>query len=179
MEYSLSRTEKKRRARNLEQLAAELAELSPQEISKLPCDQFVRDEIIAVQDLKAGARKRQLKYIAKNLRQMDAEPLYDFLTERKGSALQQRKEFHELENLRDSIINDALAAAGEMTDPDDELEQQWPSPALEAAGKLFPELDLAAVREAARRYTRNRNVAQSREIFRALKAAAERQRWTT
>jgi len=135
MEYSLSRTEKKRRARNLEQLAAELAELSPQEIGKLPCDQFIRDEIIAVQDLKAGARKRQLKYIAKNLRQMDAEPLYDFLTERKGSALQQRKEFHELENLRDSIINDALAAAGEMTDPDDELEQQWPSPALEAAAQ--------------------------------------------
>ncbi|MBI4792885.1 MAG: DUF615 domain-containing protein, partial [Deltaproteobacteria bacterium] len=69
MEYSLSRTEKKRRARNLEQLGAELAELSPQEISKLPCDQFIRDEIMAVRDLKAGARKRQLKYLAKNLRQ--------------------------------------------------------------------------------------------------------------
>ena len=177
MEYSLSRTEKKRRARNLEQLGAELAELSPQEISKLPCDQFIRDEIMAVRDLKAGARKRQLKYLAKNLRQMDAEPLYDFLTERKGSALQQRKEFHELENLRDSIINDALAATGELPDPDEELEQQWPSPALEAAGKLFPDLDLAAVREAARRYTRNRNVVHSREIFRALKAAAERERW--
>jgi ribosome-associated protein len=178
MEYTLSRSEKKRRSRNLEQLAAELAELSTQEIGNLPCERFLKDEITAVRDLKAGARKRQLKFLSKNLRQLeDTGPLYDFLAERKGSALQRKKEFHELENLRDAIINDALAAAGELTDPDEELAPDWPSPALEEAGRLFADLDLEAVREAARRYTRNRNAAQSREIFRALKAAAERQRW--
>jgi len=179
MEYSLSKSEKKRRAKNIEELATELVNLSPQEIRKLPCEDFIKNELMAARDLKAGARKRQIKYLTKNLREMDASPLFDFLTEKKGSHLQQKKEFHELENLRDNIINDAIAAARDAAEAQEELDRHWQSPALESAAELFPDLDLDAIRVSAWRYTRNRKAALSKEIFRLLKAAAERQRWNT
>lgn len=179
MEYSLSKSEKKRRAKNIEELATELVDLSPQEIRKLPCEDFIKNEIMAARDLKAGARKRQIKFLTKNLRELDAGPLFDFLSEKKGSNLQQKKEFHELENLRDNIINDAIAAARDAMAANEELDRHWHSPALQSAAELFPKLDLDAVRISAWRYTRSRKPALSKEIFRLLKAAAERKRWNT
>jgi ribosome-associated protein len=178
MEYSLSRSEKKRRARNFEELAGELVTLSALEIKRLPCDDFMKNEILATRDLKAGARKRQIKFLTKNLRELDTTPLFAFLTEKKGSNLQQKKEFHELENLRDNIINDALAEYRNAMETNEELDRDWPSPALKSAAELLPDLDRDAVRASARRYTRTRKAALSKEIFRLLKAAAERKRWS-
>ena len=174
MEYPLSRSEKKRRVKNLEQLAVELVELSPQDINKLPCDDFLKTEILATRSMKAGARKRQIKYLTKNLRELDPEPLFNFMEEEKGSRVKQKKEFHELENLRDNIINEALDAARDARKEERELDRTWHSPSLDAAAEDFPELDVDAVRQSTWRYTRTRKSAQSREIFRLLKAAAER-----
>ena len=96
MDYYLSRSEKKRRAKNIEKLAFELVALSPTDIKKLPCEDFIKDEILETRGLKAGARKRQLKYLTKNLRHLDPEPLLDFMAQQKGSQLKQTKEFQEL-----------------------------------------------------------------------------------
>ncbi|MFZ5759408.1 MAG: ribosome biogenesis factor YjgA [Thermodesulfobacteriota bacterium] len=176
MDYQLSRSEKKRRVKNIEALAVELVELSPQDINRLPCDDFLKGEILAARPLKTGARKRQIKFLAKNLRELDdSGPLFAFMEEQKGSRLKHKKEFHELENLRDTIINEAIAAA-ENTDEEEDA-GSWPSPAITAAATHFPDLDTDAVRLAAWRYTRNRSAVLSREIFRLLKAAAERQKW--
>ena len=179
MEFSLSKSEKKRRAKNIEELATELVDLSLQEINKLPCEDFIKNEIMTARGLKAGARKRQIKFLTKNLRELDPGPLLDFLTEKKGSNLQRKKEFHELENLRDNIINDVIAADRDATEANEELDRNWHSPALQSAADLFPDLDLDAVSFAAWRYTRSRKPALSKEIFRLLKAAAERKRWNT
>ena len=73
MDSQLSRSEKKRRAKALEQLVQELASLPPGEIAKLPCDKDLRDEILAAGSLKSGARKRQLKYATKLLREAPVE----------------------------------------------------------------------------------------------------------
>ncbi|MFH1217201.1 MAG: ribosome biogenesis factor YjgA [Pseudomonadota bacterium] len=179
MDYQLSRSEKKRRAKNVEELAAALVGLSPQDIRKLPCDDFIKSEILATQPLKAGARKRQIKYLTKNLRKLDTGPLFDFMEEEKGSHLKQKKEFHELENLRDTIINEAIAAAETADEVQEELDRSWDSPALDAAAENFPDLDVNEVRTSAWRYTRNRKTTFSREIFRLLKAASERKKWST
>ncbi len=177
MDYQLSRSEKKRRVKNIEALAVELVELSPQDINRLPCDDFLKKEILAARPLKTGARKRQIKFLAKNLRELDdSGPLFAFMEEQNGSRLKHKKEFHELENLRDTIINEAIAAA-ENGDADEEDARSWPSPAITAAASHFPDLDTDAVRLAAWRYTHNRSAVLGREIFRLLKAAAERQKW--
>ena len=69
MESQLSRSERKRRAQDIEQLVLELAALPEREIGKIPCDSHIQDEIHAAKDLKGGAKKRQLKYVTKLLRQ--------------------------------------------------------------------------------------------------------------
>lgn len=173
MSYHISRSEKKRQAKQIEALACELVTLSTQEIKKLPCDDFLKEEIRTAQTLKSGARKRQIKYITKQIRETDAEPLLNFLEERKGSQLKKNAAFHELERLRDDIITDVLAGVEEAFHEDEPLGDDWPSPALDRALSLFPSLDEMEIRKSAKSFSRTRKITYTREIFRALKAAAD------
>lgn len=173
MSDQISRSEKKRRAKQIESLAVELVQLSAQEIKKLPCDDFLKNEILSAQPLKAGARKRQIKYVTKQIREIDPGELFNFLEERKGSKLKKKSEFNELERLRDAIITDVLAAAEEAFQEDERLGDDWPSPALETVLSLFPKLDEMDLRLSAKRFCRTRKTTYTREIFRALKAAAD------
>lgn len=171
----LSRSEKKRQAKQVEELAHELVALSATDIRRLPCEPFLQEEILAARTLKGGAYKRQVKYVARELRELDIAPLFDFLQQRRGSQLKEKQQFHALELLRESIITDVLRAAEAARAEDLPLADDWPSPALEQAASLFPNLDVTAVRTAAAGYARNRKATYSREIFRILKAAQERQ----
>jgi ribosome-associated protein len=174
MNLSISRSGKKREAKTLETLAHELTELSATDIRKLPCGDALKEEITLTKTLKGGARKRQQKHIAKELRNMEPEPLYDFLTEKKGSRLRQNKEFHALEQLREQIIDEVLHAAQLAQQEGEILAENWKSSTVESIGKQLPSLDLAAVNRAAVRYGRSRKPAYRREIFRQLRAAHER-----
>ncbi len=177
MDKSISRSEKKRRAKNVEQLVRELIDLSQNDISRLECDSFLQKEIAAVKRLKGGARKRQIKYIAKELRNTDHEPLLLFLQEKKGSRLKKNQEFHDLERLRDTIINDTLAALKMAEEEGVELEPDWNSTGIDSALYKLPNVNESSLRKSARIYARTRNPAHSREIFRTLKAASEQKRF--
>jgi ribosome-associated protein len=108
MDYRVSRTEKKRQAKEIETLSKELASLPPGDLAKLPCDDFLRAEIKAVSKLKAGSRNRQIKYIAKELRKQPIDELLNFLEERRGSRLKTNIAHKELERLKNDIIGAAL-----------------------------------------------------------------------
>ena len=173
MDNTISRTEQKRRAKAIEELAHELVELSPTEIGKLPIDDFLRQEIKDARPLKGSARKRQIKYVAKELRDLDPDPLLDFLEERKGSKLKQDRDLHELERLRQDILSEAIAAHQEAQAEGDTLNEEWQSELAAAAAADLPGLDLVAVNRAARRYARSRKPAYGREVFRLLRSAKE------
>jgi len=87
----LSRSEQKRRVKQLGKLVVELADLPPVLLNKLPAEEEVRLLLKEVADLKGGARKRQLKYITKLLRNEPVEELYSFLAERRGTNLVKKK----------------------------------------------------------------------------------------
>lgn len=175
--YSVSRSEQKRRAKNIEKLAHELCDLSISDLRQLPCSEELRQEITDTRELQGGARKRQLKHIAKSLRQMDADPLFDYLANHKGSKLKEKKEFKLLERMRDDILNDAIFAFQQVEETEDSEEQQpvWHSSALQEAIASLPDLDERELRSLAERYARTRKPAHSRELFRILKASRERQ----
>lgn len=177
MDYQVSRSEKKRRAKNIEKLAQELVFLSPTDIKKLPCDNELQTEILDAANMKAGARKRQIKYITKTLRALDPEPLFEFMSEQKGSHLKEKKEFHELERLRDGIIDDVLAADHDAKQEGNVIDLRYPSDAIDAALRSLADLDEDDLRRSALRFVRTRKTTYSREIFRSLKAAFERQKW--
>ncbi|MCI5124952.1 MAG: DUF615 domain-containing protein, partial [Candidatus Electrothrix sp. AR5] len=72
----LSRSEQKRRAKQVEKLVVELAALPASQLAKLPVDKDIRLLFQEVASLKAGSRKRQLKYITKFFRDAPTEELY-------------------------------------------------------------------------------------------------------
>jgi len=178
MELAASRSELKRQAKGLEILAMELADLSAGEIATLPCAPELRQEIDLARTLKGGARKRQIKFISKALRQMDAAPLFAFLENKKGSKLKKDKAFHELERLRDAIIQEAIDTYSHRGEPNDEPEPGHILPAIVQAGEYFPDgkLDQSPLLQTAIKFARTRKPVYKREIFRSLQAAQERQR---
>ena len=180
MENRRSKSEIKRQYKQIEQLAQELAALSNKDIRALPCDDELRHKIVQTHSLKGGARKRQVKYLAKILRQEGpVTELLGFLKQRKGSHLQETREFHELERFRDAILSAAISEAEEAEErggPVPEKRQaEWD--ALAMAVRSFPELDGPAITGSARNFARTRNPRYRREVFRQLKAAMERRRF--
>jgi len=173
-EYTVSKSEQKRRAKDLEKLATELCDLPYSEVDQLPCDHLLREAVREAKGLKAGARKRQIKFMAKSLRETDAGPVFEFLTSRKGSKLKENRDFHILERLRDDILNDAIEAFLQADENDSEPNAHWQSPSLRAALDRLPELQEREIRALAERFARTRKPALRRELFRMLKAAHDR-----
>lgn len=178
MEQYISRSEHKRRGKALEDLASELVALSNADINRLPCDEFLKDEIKNSSTMSGGAKKRQIKYISKCLRQLDCEPLFSFLVEKKGSKLKQNKIFHELELLRDNIISEALAALKESETRHEKLDSKWDSESINLAAHQFPGIDQNALKNAAIQFIRSRKPNFSREIFRLLKSAMDQKQFS-
>jgi len=180
MDSQLSKSERKRRAKGIEQLVYELASLSDRAITALPCDQEIQEEIRSAKNLKGGAKKRQLKYATKLLRDQPVEELYDFLAQKKGSLLKKNREFHELEHFRNLLINEAVQQYEEVIDNNGYINENKPadffseSVALEAIVDYLPDIDKALLKNTAIQYARTRNRKFSRELFRILKAAFEK-----
>jgi len=180
MDSQLSKSERKRRAKGMEQLVHELASLPEREIVALPCDQEIQEEIRSAKNLKGGAKKRQLKYATKLLRDQPVEELYDFLAQKKGSLLKKNREFHELEHFRNLLINEAVQQYEEVIDNNGYINENKPadffseSVALEAIVDYLPDIDKALLKNTAIQYARTRNRKFSRELFRIVKAAFEK-----
>ena len=174
----VSRSAQKRLAKQVEQLAQELVELSAAELARVPCDEPLKRDIAEARSLKGGSRKRQIKYIAKALRQSDPAPLFAFLAQSKGSKLEQNREFHELERLREAILDEAIAAYRNAREQESPFhENNWQSRVLSEAAASYPELEKTAVHRAASRFAVTRKPVYRREVFRLLRAAQERRRY--
>ena len=164
----------------MEQLVHELASLPEREIVALPCDQEIQEEILSAKNLKGGAKKRQLKYATKLLRNKPVEELYDFLAQKKGSLLKKNREFHELEHFRNLLINETVKLYEDIMNNDGYMKEQEPldllreSVALDAIVDYLPDIDKALLKNTAIQYARTRNRKFSRELFRILKAAFEK-----
>lgn len=155
MDLPKTKSQKKREAKTVEDLARELVDLPHSVIPKLPCEEEIRGEIQTAQSTQQfGARRRQIKYLARLLRNADLEPLFTFMEEAQKSRLKENTINLRLEQLRNRILHE------------DEEEQ-----ALQEAGEEFPDLNLEMLQELAGKYRWTRNQRFSREIFRQLKIA--------
>lgn len=184
MELQLSKSERKRRAKDVEKLVYELASLPHSEIKTLPCDQEIKEEILSAKDQKGGAQKRQLKYATKLLREKPVDDLYDFLAKKKGSSLQKNREFHNLEHLRDILVNEALQQYEDMMqnnryiNEDDPYDILGESDALAAISEQLPDVDQTLLRNTAIQFVKTRNKKFNRELFRVLKAEFEKEQFS-
>lgn len=154
-----SRSAKKRAAKAVESIAAQLLELPEAAWAKLPASEELREEIeLARRTEGHSSRKRQMKHLAGVLRHNEeqTEAILAFLDGLHQTQLREQRDFHLLEALRDRICDREQSAA-----------------ALDEAAAGFPALDRAALTKLARSVHTNGDRKAFREIFRRLRDAWE------
>ncbi len=174
MSDRISKSEQKRRFKREEEAASELALLSDNELKKLPVGEAVKKEIINCRSVKAGARKRQIKYLAKVMREESVDEIFEFLATRKGSKLKQNKLHHEAERLRDSIINEAIEYQQSCLQRSIAWEPDWPGEKIDSLVERFT-LDGGDLRRTVHQYVKTRMHNHYREVFRVVKAGLEKE----
>ena len=100
----VSKSEIKRDAEDLKQLGEKLVNLTKANLTKVPLDDSLKDAIELAQRLQKEARRRQLQYIGKLLRSIDAEPIREALEKIENKHTQQQAMLHKLEILRDELV---------------------------------------------------------------------------
>lgn len=179
MDIHISRSEQKRRLKQLEGLVEEISKLPAAIIKSLPCRSDIINHLLQVSTLKGGARKRELKYVTKLLKNDDeeVEHLYAFMAKKQGVDLQEKRDFHEIEYLRDTLVNEAIDQLRIARENQDELEENWPSRVLDEIVLEYPEIDRLLLGRLAWLFARTRNRKHSREIFSVLRSAQEQKRF--
>jgi len=155
----LSRTKKKQQAKQIEEIAEQLVGLTDNQFSKLDLSVTIAQEAKQARLTKGrSSQRRQLKRLAGILRKSeeDLESLLEQLANLDQVARGDKKQFHQLEKLRDRLCDaDSFAAA------------------LTEMVELTPEIDQKAISRLARSVHQHEDRRAYREIFRRL-----RDEWT-
>ncbi len=107
-EYSgPSKSQLKREMTALQHLGAELVALSKERLAKIDMPERLRDALLDAQRFtKHEAKRRQMQYIGKIMRDIDAAPLQAAMDEIKGNSEAANIRQHRLENLRTRLMED-------------------------------------------------------------------------
>ena len=118
-ENSISKSQKKRDMLALQDIGVELVRLSVESINKLDLPEQL---LIAVLDAKRiptskhGGYKRQMQYIGRIMRNIDAAPIIEQLTASKAPNKKQTALHHLAERWRERLLEDATALGGFMNE---------------------------------------------------------------
>jgi ribosome-associated protein len=153
-----SRSQQRRGALEIFKLAETLASLSDAQLSRVPLDDALRDEVQRTRAITSHiARKRQAQYLAKQLRKLDDEaldPIRRAIDHDRVQAHHAAAELHRLEAWRDRLIGEGDAALDELL-------------------ALHPGADRQHLRQLARNARgerdRDKPLHAYRELFRALR----------
>ena len=158
-----SKSQLKREADALLQMGKTLVELSAARyattMAKLDLPEDLREALTACRAIHAhGGRKRQLKYIGKLMRNIDAEPVRRALDGLEGKDRAQAAALHRLEQWRERLIAEGDGALAEFLD-------EYPTAERQALRQL--------VMKARKERDAGRPPAAARALFRALRDLTE------
>ncbi|MGR6841309.1 ribosome biogenesis factor YjgA [Aliivibrio wodanis] len=150
----VSRTEMKNDMEDLQKLGEELIGLKPAVLAKFPFSDLLRDAINDAQRFKNEAKRRQLQYIGKLMRNEDPEPIQLALDKVRNKHSQATIALQKLEVLRDRMI-------------------ETPDAVIEEVMVKYPEADRQRFRQLARQANKEKASKKPpkayREIFQVLK----------
>ncbi len=102
-----SKSALKRAMNDLQALGAELVELSRDQLKKIDLPDDLRDAVRDAQRItQHEAHRRQLQYIGKLMRSIDADPIREALDDIKGLSAAANARMHALERLRMRFLED-------------------------------------------------------------------------
>jgi ribosome-associated protein len=148
-EISLSRTQRKKQMTALQELGAELVLLNPRQLAEMELPETLREAVLAAQQItRFEARRRQLQYIGRLMREVDAEPIRAWLDRWKTVSREHVMRLHGIERWRERLLVDA-AAMGEFA-------------------RAYPQADLQQLRAIVRNAKREREHDEPPRSYRAL-----------
>ncbi|WP_040975751.1 ribosome biogenesis factor YjgA [Necropsobacter massiliensis] len=108
----VSKSEIKRDAEVLKKLGEKLVNLTQTNLAKIPLDDNLSDAVELARRLQKEAKRRQLQYIGKLLRNTNVAPIQEALDKVENRHNHQQAMLHKLELLRDELLakgDDALS----------------------------------------------------------------------
>lgn len=121
----VSKSEIKRDAQALKKLGEKLVELNDANLEKIPLEENLSDAIKLAQRLQKEARRRQLQYIGKLLRNIDTDPIQEALDKIENKHAQQQALLHKLERLRDELIEKGDDLLSELLNDYPQADRQY------------------------------------------------------
>lgn len=153
-----SKSQKKREMTALQGLGAELVELPRDRLAKIDLPEHLRDAVRDAQRFtQHGARRRQLQYIGRLMRELDPAPIQAALDEIRGVSAAATARAHALERLRTRLLDDENVLG--------EIARDHPGADLQHLRQLR--------RKALDEHTQNKPPRAYRELFRALRELQE------
>ncbi|MBI5790781.1 MAG: DUF615 domain-containing protein [Rhodocyclales bacterium] len=138
----------------LQELGEELVGLSRERLARIDMPERLRDAVLDAQRIsKHEARRRQMQYIGKIMRDIDAAPIREALDEIKGVSAAANARQHHLEALRTRLMEDETAFG--------ELARDFPAADIQHLRQLR--------RNALREAQQGRPPRAYRELFRELR----------
>ncbi|PIX97118.1 MAG: hypothetical protein COZ24_06990 [Hydrogenophilales bacterium CG_4_10_14_3_um_filter_63_21] len=151
-----SKTRRKNEMNALQDLGAELVELSRERLEKMHLPERLFQELLEAQRITAhGAIRRQLQFIGKLMREVDAEPIAEQLAAIRGESAAAKAEFHAQEHWRARLLED------------DQALTEWLARHPGADVQLMRQL----IRNARREASEGKPPKSSRQLFRLLRGA--------
>ena len=150
-----SKSQLKREAQASTKLGEQLVELDKTRLGQLKLADNIHHAVLEAKKIRShGARKRQLLYLGKLLRQVDTSEIIATLESFNTQALQQTRAFHDLEQWRDKLLADDQALT--------ELLNQYPDMDRQHVRQL--------IRTARKEQAQNKPPASARSLFKYLRS---------
>jgi ribosome-associated protein len=156
-----SKTQRKKAVHELQDLGAELVALSEERLASIELPEPLRDAVTEARRITAHeARRRQMQYIGKLMRKVDAEPIRAALDAWRAKSDGHTAEHKRIEAWRERLLaeEDALAA----------LKTEYPAADTSRLSAL--------IRNAARERAAGQPPRSFRELYQALRALIEPQK---
>ncbi|HOL64538.1 MAG TPA: ribosome biogenesis factor YjgA [Accumulibacter sp.] len=105
---AISKTKRKKAMNQLQSLGVDLVDLSDDRLQCIDLPDDLRAAVRAAQGMRRhdDARRRQLQYIGRLMRDVDAEPIRQALSAVRGESASEIARLHQLEKLRDELLAD-------------------------------------------------------------------------
>lgn len=150
-----SRSQRKREVLALQEIGEVLVELPAIQLAKIPLEPKLAEAIATARTLKSReAKRRQLQYIGKLMRNTDVQLIEEALNKIQDNDLKSKALFHQMERWRDKLISEG-------------------DKALEEFLKQYPNADSQHIRQLMRRakqdQNNNKNSGAETELFRYLR----------
>ncbi len=154
----VSKTRRKQEMHELQALGAALVELTEAQLRGLELDEDLRRAVAEARRITSHeARRRQMQYIGRLMRDVDPAPIRARLEAIEGGSAESTARHKRLEQLRERLLGDDAALTGFLA--------SHPGADAQALRTL--------IRNARREQKEGRPPRAFRELFRALKAIAE------